>query len=58
MVVMEMKLLLRRVVLLRTGLGDLRLPVGAHVGPDAPRGGIHASEPAVAVLHRAQDVDD
>lgn len=55
---MEMKLLLRRVVLLRTGLGDLRLPVGAHVGPDAPRGGIHASEPAVAVLHRAQDVDD
>lgn len=50
MVVMQMRLLM---LLL---LGDLWLPVGAQRRSQGPRRGVHPSEPAVTVLHRAQDV--
>lgn len=58
--VVEMRrlMLLRLVLMLHTGLGDLRLPVGAQRGPEAPRCVIHTSKPPVAVLHRAQNVCD
>lgn len=59
--VVEMRrlmMLLRLLLMLHTRLRDLRLAVGAQLGPEAPRGGIHSSEPPVAVLHRAQNVGD
>lgn len=58
MVEMRRLVLLRLLRMLRTGLRDLRLPVGAQLGPEAPRGGIHTSKPPVVVLHRAQNVGD
>lgn len=51
-------LLLRRLLVLQSGLRDLRRAVGAQRGPEAPCGGVHGCEPAVAVLHRAENVGD
>lgn len=51
---MVMMMLVRMLLLLL--LGDLRLPVGAQRGSQGPRRGVHSTEPAVTVLHRAQDV--
>lgn len=58
MVMVVKMMLLRLLLMLHTGLGDLLLPVGAQLGPETPRGGIHTSKPPVAVLHRAQNVGD
>lgn len=59
MMVQVRRLMLLRLLLMRhTGLRDLLLPVGAQLGPEAPRGVIHPSKPPVAVLHRAQNIGD
>lgn len=56
--VRRLLLMVRLLLMLHTGLRDLRLPIGSQRGSEAPRCGVHHSEPAVAVLHRAQDVCD